>query len=310
VNLRQLRYFVKVIEAGNMTRAAETLHVAQPALGMQIRALEEDLGVALLVRHSRGIAPTRAGNLLYARAQSILSLVDAVRGEVTSSEADATETVRLGLTPSLMERVGPDIALAVRDQLPQVALSLAEDMSHRLADALVRGELDMALAYEVPEVPEIVRRALYQEDLVLVTLPGPHADRPVAFAEALEETLVMPEPRDSVRSHVARMAGALGLALKVAYEIRSIPAIKNMILRGVAAGILPLGVVRGEVAAGRLVARPIVAPAARRTLFLATAAGHGRPRNEVALSLIIRGALQAHAAELGTLAHPIALAGA
>jgi DNA-binding transcriptional LysR family regulator len=66
MNLRQLKYFVTVVEAGNMTRAAEQLHVAQTALGMQIRQMEEDLGVALLVRHSRGVEPTKAGSLLHA----------------------------------------------------------------------------------------------------------------------------------------------------------------------------------------------------------------------------------------------------
>ena len=68
MNLRQLRYFVSVVETGSMTRAAEQLHVAQTALGMQIRQIEEDLGVALLVRHSRGVEPTKAGRLLHERA--------------------------------------------------------------------------------------------------------------------------------------------------------------------------------------------------------------------------------------------------
>ena len=70
MNLRQLRYFVSVVEAGNMTRAAEQLHVAQTALGMQIRQIEEDLGVALLVRHSRGVEPTKAGRQPAARPRA------------------------------------------------------------------------------------------------------------------------------------------------------------------------------------------------------------------------------------------------
>ena len=81
MNLRQLKYFVGVVEAGNMTRAAEQLHVAQTALGMQIRQIEEDLGVALLVRHSRGVEPTKAGNLLLSRALEILRLVEETRKE-------------------------------------------------------------------------------------------------------------------------------------------------------------------------------------------------------------------------------------
>ena len=86
MNLRQLRYFVSVVEAGNMTRAADRLHVAQTALGMQIRQLEEGLGVALLVRHSRGVEPTKAGSLLHARAMTILKSVEDACNEVSACD--------------------------------------------------------------------------------------------------------------------------------------------------------------------------------------------------------------------------------
>ena len=85
MNLRQLKYFVSVVEAGNMTRAAEQLHVAQTALGMQIRQIEEDLGVALLTRHSRGVEPTKAGSILYARALTVLKPVEEPRKEVSAA---------------------------------------------------------------------------------------------------------------------------------------------------------------------------------------------------------------------------------
>src|SRR5512144_3221536 len=99
MNLRQLKYFVGVIDAGNMTRAAEQLHVAQTALGMQIRQLEEDLGIALLVRHSRGVEPTKAGKLLYSRALDILKLVEETRDEVSAAERGDSEAIRFGITP-------------------------------------------------------------------------------------------------------------------------------------------------------------------------------------------------------------------
>jgi LysR family nitrogen assimilation transcriptional regulator len=73
MNLRQLKYFLSVVDTGNMTRAAEHLNVAQTALGMQIKQLEESLGVTLLVRHSRGVEPTKAGSLLRERALEILN---------------------------------------------------------------------------------------------------------------------------------------------------------------------------------------------------------------------------------------------
>lgn len=214
MTLRQLAYFLKVVETGSMTRAAERLNVAQPALGVQIRQLEEELGVALLTRHARGIETTAAGALLVERAREVLGLVERTRREVAAAGGDTAEPVRLGLTPSLMHIIGTEIALLARERPPLAALSLLEEMSHKLVEALQRGDLEMALACEVQELPGITRRALYQEDLVLVGQPGPQDGEAVPFAEAVSCDLAMPEPRDSVRTLVAQTARGLGLGLR------------------------------------------------------------------------------------------------
>lgn len=305
MNLRQLRYFVKVIEAGSMTRAAEQLFVAQPALGMQVRQLEEDLGVALVERHSRGITPTRAGALLHERARSILALVEDARREVSACDREESETLRLGLTPALMGVIGPELAVEARDRIPRLFLALAEEMSHRLVEALGRGELDLILAYDVPDAPQFVRTALMQDDLVLATPPGPRRGGPVTFAAALEERLAMPEAGDTVRELVVRSARDLGLEPDIAYEVRSIGAIKHLARRGVAAGILPYASIHEEVRAGSLDAHPIVSPQLRRTLFLARAATRSAFRNELALTGVIREALARLSDVLGPLAHPL-----
>lgn len=304
MNLRQLRYFAKIVESGNMTRAAAELLVAQPALGMQVRQLEEDLGVVLLRRHSRGVEPTPAGALLYQRARAILELVEETRREVAGVAPDAAEPVRLGMTPSLMLSLGPEIAVRVREALPQVLLSLAEEMSHVLTDRLIREELDLALAYGVPEHPGVARLALHHEDLVLVVLPSGTPGRPVPLAEALEERLAIPERRDVVRETVTRAAQEQGMDVRMAYEVRSIAAIKGLVLRGEAASILPLASVIDEVAAGQLDARPIVEPALSRTLFLAWPQRRGPLRHEAALVNEIRAALATLTARLGPLVHP------
>lgn len=313
MNLRQLKYFVSVVELGNMTRAAESLFVAQPALGMQIRQLEEELGVVLLVRHSRGVEPTSAGALLHARALAILKLVDETRQEVSAHDREGSEAVRLGLTPMLMMVIGPELVVRIRDCVPQVFLSLVEEMSHVLVDSLVRGEIDLALAYDVPDLPHLARTELLREDLVLVTLPasgsGPlpasRSGRPIAFAEAMEESLALPESRDTVRDLVVRTAHELGLEPKIAFEVRSITVIKNLILRGAAAGILPYGSVLEEVRAGTLDARAIVAPPLRRSLFLASSSKRSPIKNELALTSVIRTALSRLTDVLGPLAHPV-----
>lgn len=305
MNLRQLRYFMGVVEAGNMTRAAEQLHVAQTALGMQIRQLEEDLGVALLVRHSRGVEPTRAGRLLHERASAILKLVEETRRDIAASERGESESVRLGITPALMLTVGSEIAFAVREQLPQVFLGMIEEMSHVLIEMLSRGELDFVLCYDVPDLPQFARTALLQDDLVLVTLPGESKRQPVSFAEALEESLAMPEEGDTVRVAVTRTARELGLELKIAYEVRSISAMKGLVSRGAASSILPYASVVEEVANGKLDARPIITPSVRRTLFLASSRQRGPFKNEAGLTGAVRTSLHRLVELLGPLAHPL-----
>lgn len=305
MNLRQLRYFVKIVELGNMTRAAESLYVAQPALGMQIRQLEEDLGVALLIRHSRGVQPTPAGTLLHTRALEILDLVDRARKEVAAHDAQDGEPIRLGLTPMLMLVIGPDIVVNLRDRVPQVFLSLVEEMSHVLVALLSRGEIDFCLAYDVPETPHVLRTPLLREDLVLVTLPSMHKGRAVTAAEAFEETLALPESGDTIRDLVMRTARDLGVEVKIAFEVRSVPGIKNLILRGAAAGVLPYGSVIDEVRHGKLDAHPIGSPPLRRTLYLAASARRVPFRYEPAIERVVRSSLTGLTDALGPLVHPV-----
>jgi LysR family nitrogen assimilation transcriptional regulator len=303
--LRQLKYFVAVVEAGNMARAAEQLHVVQTALGMQIRQLEEDLGVALLIRHSRGVEPTKAGRLLHSRALTILKLTEETRKDVSACEREDSESIRLGITPALMLICGTEIALTVREQLPQVFLSIIEAMSHVLVDSLLRGDADYILCYDVPDLPQLSRTALLQDDLVLVTLPGANNGKPIAFVDALEESLAMPEEGDTVRAVVARTARDLGLDLKITYEVRSVSAMKSLVARGSASSVLPYFAVLDEVRAGKLDARPITMPPLRRTLFLASCNQRSAFKNEAGLSGAVRSSLTGLLDALGPLAQPL-----
>lgn len=288
-----------------MTRAAEQLHVAQTALGMQIRQIEEDLGVPLLVRHSRGVEPTKAGTLLHARALAILKLVDETRKEVSACDREGSEAIRLGITPALMLAAGTEITLTVREQLPQVALSIVEGMSHILIETLARGEVDFVLCYDVPDLPHLARTALLQDDLVLVTLPRPRKGEPIAFVDALEEILAMPGSGDTVRAVATRTARDLGLDLKVVYEVGSISTMKSLVKRGAASSIMPYFSVIEEVRAGTLDARPITTPALHRTLFLASSKKRGPYRSEAGLTGAVRSSLQGMISEMGALARPL-----
>jgi LysR family nitrogen assimilation transcriptional regulator len=295
--LRQFRYFVKIVELGSMTRAADRLNVAQPALGLQMRQLEQELGVTLLQRHSRGVVPTSAGQLLYERGREILDLVERTTREIAAFGTPAVETVRLGLTPGLMQLVASDLLVRAR-LLPEVLLRVVEEMSFVLLDALGRGELDLALAYEVPEQTVLRRTPWLRDELVFVTAPGstcpagpPPSDAPpppqgvigtVALEDALRTELVLADARDPVRRIVATQAERIGIEPRIAFEVQSVQAMKILVGDGLAAGIVAYGSVVPELMAGRLVARRI-APGLTRTLYLVTSQGFDELRGGAAL---------------------------
>jgi LysR family nitrogen assimilation transcriptional regulator len=200
---------------------------------------------------------------------------------------------------------GTEIAMTVREQLPNVFLSIVEAMSHVLIKTLASGEADFILCYDVPDLPQLSRTALLQDDLVLITAPRAGNGKPIPFLEALEENIAMPEEGDSVRTAVARTARDLGLELKIAYEVRSISAIKSLVMRGAASAVLPYFAALDEVRAGKLDARPITMPAIKRTLFLASSNQHGPFKNEAGLTGAVRSSLTGLLDALGPLAQPL-----
>src|SRR4051794_39654544 len=118
INMRQLSYFVRIVEAGNMTRAASVLNVSQPALGVQMRQLEKRLGVELLQRHSRGAVPTAAGLFLYNRSKEILSSVDETERALRSFSTPAREYLIVGLAPSIARQLGANLLLDAQSSMP------------------------------------------------------------------------------------------------------------------------------------------------------------------------------------------------
>jgi LysR family nitrogen assimilation transcriptional regulator len=178
-------------------------------------------------------------------------------------------------------------------------------MSHVLIETLGRGEADFILCYDVPDLPQFSRTALLQDDLVLVTPPRGGNGQPIAFVEALEESIAMPEEGDSVRTVVARTARDLGLDLKIAYEVRSVSAMKSLVMRGAASAVLPYFAVLDEVHSQRLDARPITMPAIKRTLFLASSKQRGPFKSEAGLTGAVRSSLTGLLDALGPLAQPL-----
>jgi LysR family nitrogen assimilation transcriptional regulator len=300
-----LRYFTKVVETGNMTRAADQLNVAQPALGLQIRQLEDDLGSPLLIRHSRGVEPTSAGKLLFERAKDILRLVDETRAEMQGLRGAMSETIRLGITPSIMNLIGYDLLVQAREALPQVFISLTEELGFALVDAMKRNELDLALCYEVDAEPSLAARPVFEEELLFVTALPDVPARPITFAEALAYPLTIPCERDMIRRILEQLAQRSGLKVQIAFEVNSPLAIKTMLLRESASAIIPYGAVADEIRTGRLHARRIVSPVIARKLFLVRPSAKPPFQHEAAIAAFMDRMAAQLGDRIGELMRPI-----
>ena len=160
VNLRHLRYFVKIVEAGSFSRAAATIHVAQPALSQQIAELEAELGVRLLLRTPRGVHPTPAGEVLCREAAAILRQMERLPGLVRSTGGDPEGAVSLGMTFQLTGSYSGAID-ACRAMLPKVNLSFISEGVVRLKSQISVGLLDMAVTFDDEEVPGLTFRPLF-----------------------------------------------------------------------------------------------------------------------------------------------------
>lgn len=269
MNLKQLRYFTRAIEVGNITHAAEKLHIAQTALGMQIRNLEEELGVPLLKRHSRGVEPTLAGEVLQRHALDILSRVESAKIDVKAAAGTDRLQINFGVTPSIMRLVGAEILVDAKEELPEISLRLVEEFSFMLQHALERDELHYALTYNTPNEQWFVRTPLLEEDLMFVTCPEQTNGRgTITFAEAIRTELALASRQDVVFHLVHDEATRLGLPVNVAYEVQSVRAIKNLVAKGAATSILPHGAMVEELRRGLLVAHVLERPRITRTLFL------------------------------------------
>lgn len=269
MNLKQLKYFTRAVELGNITQAADKLHIAQTALGIQIRNLEEELGVPLLNRHSRGVEPTAAGEILLAHAHDILARVEVARQEVRQAGSSGRLQINFGVTPSIMRLVGADILMEARRELPDVSLRLIEEFSFVLQQRLEREELHYALTYNTPPEKWFVRRPLLEEDLLFVTSPDQSTgEDTIAFSDAIRTDLALASRHDVVYHLVQNEAARLGVPINLVYEVQSVRAIKNLVGKGVATSFLPKGTMVEELAAGTLVARLVERPRIMRTLFL------------------------------------------
>src|SRR6476659_2027802 len=193
MELRHLRYFVAVAEAGSLTEAAQQrLHTSQPSLSRQIRDLENELGVQLLTRRAHGIELTPAGRTFLDHARLVLSQVDAASEAARRVAHPSKPCFTMGFLTGHELRWMPEALRILRDELPNIDVMISSQYSPLLADGLSKGKIDAAFLRREQGARDLAFRLLVKEPLVVI-LPGDHrlaALKAISPQDLVAETFV------------------------------------------------------------------------------------------------------------------------
>lgn len=279
MELHQLRYFVAVAEVGNFGRAATRCRVSQPSLSQQIIKLEARLGCKLFDRLGRKIALTDAGEALLPRARAILAEVVEAEREVSGDLDTGGGRLAIGAIPTIAPYLLPSVIRRFLEADPRADLTVREDVTDRLIEALAAAELDLALMSLPLEDPRIAHEELMVEPLVVVApLDDPIAGRNAVSIEDLEDRpAVVLHELHCLSNQVRSFCQAHHVNLRIVCRTTQLTTVQSLVALGLGVSIVP------EMAAiaddsGRRVYRPIAGGHARRSIVVAWHPGRHRPK--------------------------------
>jgi LysR family hydrogen peroxide-inducible transcriptional activator len=262
MNLRDLRYLLAVAEHEHFGRAAEACGISQPTLSIQLRKLEELLGVTLFERGSKAVTPTAACEMLIGHVRAAVAEADAILAVARALRDPLAGRFRLGIIPTLAPYLLPLVFAPLREALPALEVEPWEDQTVALLRRLRAHELDAVLLATEPDGPDIASQVLFDEPF-LAALPPEHplaAQTVVAEADLAPDILVLADGhclRDQALAACGR-SGALGGTLRAA----SLSTLLNMVAAGYGTTLVP-GLAAGAAEDAGILLRPLAARAGR-----------------------------------------------
>ena len=247
MELRQLRYFVAVAREQSFTRAAETLHIAQPPLSRQIQQFERELGVELIRRNGRPAFLTDAGRLLFEQAIQILDRVEETRAMMRRLKGAKRGRFGIGFVGSTLYGKLPEVISRYRAARPGVELVLVELTSLEQTAALKEGRIDVGFGRIPHDDPGIVRQLLRNERVIAV-LPLGHRlldhPGPLRLRDLADEPLVVypRAPRPSYADQVLALFRAQDVALHSVMEVRELQTALGLVAAQAGMALVPAGV--------------------------------------------------------------------
>ena len=248
MELRQLRYFVKVVEVGSISRAALELDLVQSALSQQITRLEGELSTRLLQRRPQGVTPTEAGVAFFREAQ--LTLRHAEQAVRSAQQARLTGTVSVGLAPTTAAVLGLPLMQAMRERYPDVRLHMVESLSGHLSAMLNARQLDLAVLFDSPirasQHLQTARRwsvwPLIEEDIFLIAARSKRpakAPKSLCMADLAKEPLILPTGPHGLRSTLNAAFARANVTPQVTLEIDSLAMLMDAVKSGLGGTLQP-----------------------------------------------------------------------
>lgn len=247
MDMRQLRYFVQIVESGSLAKASRQLFIAQPALSQQMARLEDEVGKPLLLRSSRGVAPTENGEALYHHAKFMLRQLDQAVAVARQETAELHGRVALGLAPTTVCRLGLPLLRHLRTKYPGVLLNVVEGLSGHLEHMTRVGQLDLAVLFSLHAASELTVEPLLEETLFVIlpahsTLVAAERES-LTLAEVARLPLVLPSRGHGLRRRIALEFERMNLPLDASAEIDSLPLLLSCVAEGLGVTIKPMAAV-------------------------------------------------------------------
>jgi LysR family transcriptional regulator, nitrogen assimilation regulatory protein len=246
MDVRQLRYFVSIVDYGSLGKAAERLFVARPSLSQQMARLEEELGVPLLLRSNHGVTPTPAGDAFYRYARLVLRQMEQLKQEVTKGGGAESGTVAVGLPTTMASVLAVPLFERIEDRYPGIRLQLFESMSGYLNELLANGRLNLAILFRESDTPGIAALPVLDEALYVPGEPDGEVSArsttcPVSRLAGVR--LVAPGVSNGLRLLLERTFSRENVDLNIIADIDSLPAMIAIAHSGKACTILPASAV-------------------------------------------------------------------
>lgn len=247
MNLRRLQYFVKIVDIGSLTQAADILHVAQPALSQQLATLEGEVRQQLLVRTKRGVTPTEAGQVLYRHAQLILRQCEQARVDMIAASHGLSGAVSVGLAPGTAAAgLAVPLLRTARARHPGILLYLNETYGNTLSELIMNGRMDLAVLYGGKHaIHGLSFVPLLREQLFVVAsdrMMAPPARMPLSMLGEMD--LYLARPYNVVRKMVDEAFAGIGMVPRVVAEIESEGTLAAVIADALGATIVPESMAR------------------------------------------------------------------